>query len=187
MTDSDLIALLRKGDDNAFSIIYNRYWGKVCNFSRLYITSDADIEDIVQQVFLKLWNYRKSLREDESFEGFLFIATRNLIFSHIRKSFNEDAYKLTVLDAIDESEEGDDYGVQEELEANELKEYIEMLLCELSPRQQEIFRLSRKEGCTNREIAERLSIAEKTVEKNITATLRFLKENIRLLIIFLSM
>ena len=67
MTDSDLISLLKKGDDNAFSIIYNRYWGKVCNFSRLYITSDADVEDIVQQVFLKLWNYRESLKENESF------------------------------------------------------------------------------------------------------------------------
>ena len=72
------------------------------------------------------------------------------------------------------------------MEAHELGEYIEQLLAELSPRQQEIFRLSRKEGCTNREIAEKLAISEKTVEKNITITLRFLKENIRLLIIFLS-
>lgn len=185
MTNSDLIALLKEGDDTAFSIIYNRYWGKVCNFSRLYITSDADIEDIVQQVFLKLWNYRKSLKENESFEGFLFIATRNLIFSHLRKSFNEDAYKLTVLDAVCE-DNSEEFGIQEELEANELKEYIEQLFQELPPRQQEIFRLSRKEMCSNREIAERLSISEKTVEKNITATLRFLRENIRLLIIFLS-
>ncbi|WP_195533053.1 RNA polymerase sigma-70 factor [Bacteroides finegoldii] len=184
MSDEDLIVALRKGDNNAFSIIYKRYWGKVCNFSRLYITSDADIEDIVQQVFLKLWNYRTSLKENESFEGFLFIATRNLIFSHIRKSFNENAYKLTVLDAIDQDD--DWYGVQEEMEANELREYIEKLLQELPSRQQEIFRMSRKEMCSNREIAERLSISEKTVEKHITATLRFLRENIRLLIIFLS-
>lgn len=186
MTDRELIALLKKGDDNAFSIIYNRYWGKVCNFSRLYITSEADIEDIVQQVFIKLWNYRESFKEDESFEGFFFIATRNLIFSHMRKSFNESAYKLTVLDTINESDT-DWHGIQEEIEANELGQYIEQLLKDLSPRQQEIFRLSRTEGCTNREIAEKLSISEKTVEKNITATLRFLRENIRLLIIFLSM
>lgn len=185
MTDRDLIAALKKGDNDAFSIIYKRYWGKVCNFSRLYITSDADIEDIVQQVFLKLWNYRESLKENESFEGFLFIATRNLIFSHMRKSFNENAYKLTVLDAISEKE-NDWHGIQEEIEAHELGEYIEQLLKELSPRQQEIFRLSRTEMCSNREIAERLSISEKTVEKHMTTTLRFLRENIRLLIIFLS-
>ena len=102
----------------------------------------------------------------------------------MRKSFNEKAYKLTVLDAIDQDD--DWYGVQEEMEANELKEYIEKLLQELPQRQQEIFRMSRKEMCSNREIAERLSISEKTVEKHITATLRFLRENIRLLIIFLS-
>lgn len=185
MKDSDLIDLLRKGNNDAFSIIYKRYWEKVCNFSRLYITSDADVEDIVQQVFLKLWNYRESLKDNESFEGFLFIATRNLIFSHFRKSFNENAYKLTVLDAI--SEEQDDwYGIQEEIEAHELGEYIEQLLQELPLRQQEIFRLSRTEMCSNREIAERMAISQKTVEKNITATLRFLRENIRLLIIFLN-
>lgn len=47
MTDHELIVALKKGDNDAFTIIYKRYWGKVCNFSRLYITSDADIEDIV--------------------------------------------------------------------------------------------------------------------------------------------
>ena len=104
MTDHELIVALKKGDNDAFTIIYKRYWGKVCNFSRLYITSDADIEDIVQQVFMKLWNYRESLKENESFEGFLFIATRNLIFSHMRKSFNENAYKLTVLNTITDNE-----------------------------------------------------------------------------------
>lgn len=186
MTDQDLISLLKKGDDNAFTIIYNRSWNKVCNFSRLYITSDADVEDIVQQVFLKLWNYRESLKENENLDGFLFIATRNLVFSHMRKSFNENAYKLTVLDTVKDIDK-DWYGIQEEIEAYELGEYIEQLFKELSPRQQEIFRLSRSEMCSNREIAERLSISEKTVEKHITATLRYFRENIRLLIIFLSL
>lgn len=185
MEDKELVRLLKKGDNTAFSTIYNKYWGKVCNFSKLYLTSNADVEDITQQVFLKLWNYRENMKENENLEGFLFITTRNAIFSDMRKSFNEDTYKLTVLNTIDAS--GDDwYGIQEEIEAHELKEYIEQLLKELPPRQQEIFRLSREEMCTNREIAERLSLSEKTVEKHITASLRYLRENIRMLIIFLS-
>lgn len=186
MKDQELVALLKKGDNAAFSIIYNKYWEKVCNFSRLYITLDADVEDITQQVFMKLWNYRENLKENESIEGFLFVTTRNAIFSNMRKSFNEDAYKLTVLNAIDDENCNDWYGIQEEIEAHELGEYIEQLIEELSPRQKEIFRLSRKEMCSNREIAERLSLSEKTVEKYITSTLRYLRENIRMLIIFLS-
>lgn len=78
----------------------------------------------------------------------------------MRKSFNENAYKLTVLNTITDNE-NDWYGIQEEIEAHELREYIEQLLKELSPRQQEIFRLSRKEGYTNFEIAEQLAISEK--------------------------
>lgn len=185
MEDKELVRLLKKGDDTAFSAIYNRYWGKVCNFSKLYITSNADVEDITQQVFLKLWNHRENMKENENLEGFLFITTRNTIFSDMRKSFNDNAYKLTVLNTIDTGSD-DWYGIQEEIEAHELGEYIELLLKELPPRQQEIFRLSREEMCTNREIAERLSLSEKTVEKHITASLRYLRENIRMLIIFLS-
>ena len=100
----------------------------------------------------------------------------------MRKRFNENAYKLTVLNTITDNE-NDWYGIQEEIEAHELREYIEQLLKELSPRQQEIFRLSRKEGYTNFEIAEQLAISEKTVEKNMTIILHFLRENICLLII----
>lgn len=186
MKDQELVVSLKKGDNTAFSTIYNMYWKKVCSFSRLYVTSDEDVEDITQQVFMKLWNHRDCLKEDENLEGFLFITTRNAIFSDIRKSFNDNAYKLTVLNTIDESG-ADWYGIQEEIEAHELGEYIEQLLQELPPRTQEIFRLSREEQCNNREIAERLSIAQKTVEKHITTALTHLRDNIRMLIIFLSL
>lgn len=181
MAEKDLIALLKLGNEDAFTTLYNLYWAKVHNFSCLYITSDAEVEEVVQEVFVKLWEARSFIREDDSFKGFLFIITRNIIFNQFRKSFNETAYKMTVLNSIDDS-----YDIEDEMDASDLKIYIDKLINELPARQKEVFRLSREEHLSYREISDRLSISEKTVERHINEALKFLRKNIYLFIVFLS-
>ena len=100
MTEKELIILLKEGDEKAFTTLYRRYWSKVYNFSRLYLSSILEIEEVVQEVFVKVWESRSLLREDDNFKGFLFVITRNLVFNQFRRSFNENAYKLTVLSSI---------------------------------------------------------------------------------------
>ena len=97
MTEKELIVSLKLGDEAAFTALYRMYWPKVHNFSRLYLSSMAEVEEVVQEVFVKLWEARIFLKENESFKGFLFIITRNIIFNQFRKSFNENAYKTTIL------------------------------------------------------------------------------------------
>jgi RNA polymerase sigma-70 factor, ECF subfamily len=181
MSEQELIAALREGDKDSFAIIYKKYYGKVYDFSCLYLTSKREIEDVVQEVFLKLWNVRTFLKENEKLESYLFIITRNFIFNQFRKSFNENAYRVTVINGASEA-----YDIENNIEAKDLQEYIKNLVTELSPRQQEIFRLSREEHLTYNEIALRLGISEKTVERHINEALKFLRQNIRLLLIFLS-
>ena len=178
MTEKELIVSLKLGDEAAFTALYRMYWPKVHNFSRLYLSSMAEVEEVVQEVFVKLWEARIFLKENESFKGFLFIITRNIIFNQFRKSFNENAYKTTILSSAEV-----EYDIEDEMDAADLQAYIKKLIS----RQQEVFHLSREEHLSYKEIATRLSISEKTVERHINEALKFLRKNIYLFIIFLSL
>ena len=180
MTEKELIILLKEGDEKAFTTLYRRYWSKVYNFSRLYLSSILEIEEVVQEVFVKVWESRSLLREDDNFKGFLFFITRNLVFNQFRRSFNENAYKLTVLSSIMPY-----YNLEEELTAADLQEFIEKMVKELPPRQQEVFNLSRNAHLTYKEISIHLNISEKTVERHINEALKFLKKNIMFYLIFI--
>lgn len=180
MTEKELIILLKEGDEKAFTTLYRRYWSKVYNFSRLYLSSILESEEVVQEVFVKVWESRSLLREDDNFKGFLFVITRNLVFNQFRRSFNENAYKLTVLSSIMPY-----YNLEEELTAADLQEFIEKMVKELPPRQQEVFNLSRNAHLTYKEISIHLNISEKTVERHINEALKFLKKNIMFYLIFI--
>lgn len=179
MEERNLIALLKQGSREAFATLYRQYWQQVYNFCHLYLTNADDAEDVVQEVFIKVWENREWIREDERFKGLLFIITRNLVFNQHRKKVNECLYKVTLLAALEESEE-----IEEEIDANDLRAYIERLIDELPPRRREIFNLSRKEQKSYKEIAELLHISEKTVENQIGEALKYLRKNVLLLLLF---
>jgi len=183
MTDErTYIIALRQGSKEAFTALYNCYWNQVYNFSKLYLIRKETAEELVQEVFTKVWEAREFINENENFKGLLFIITRNLIFNKYRKQLNEDFYKLSVLSAIETA-----YDIEEEIDAKNLSEYIDMLVDEMPPRRKEIFLLSRREHKSYKEIAEQLNISEKTVENQISEALKYLRKNIPLLLIFLSL
>lgn len=182
MVERDIIIRLKQGDKDAFEALYNSYWMKVYKFTQLYITSTVDVSEVVQEVFVKLWESRHLIDEDKRFEGFLFIVTRNLIFNYSRSYFNLEALKVTVLRAMEDS-----YSIEEELDAADLKRHIDELISFLPPRQQEVFRMSREQHMSNREIATQLSIAEKSVERSINLSLKYLRKNLSLFLLFISL
>ena len=173
MEERELILLLKQSSKDAFTALYKQYWKQVYNFSRLYLTRADAAEEVVQEVFIKVWETREFLREDDHFKGLL-------IFNRHRKNVNEDFYKVTVLAALEEP-----YDVEEEIDAHNLQEYIDRLIDELPPRRREIFNLSRKEQKSYKEIALLLNISEKTVENQIGEALKYLKKNITLLLLFI--
>ena len=77
MTEKELIILLKEGDEKAFTTLYRRYWSKVYNFSRLYLSSILEIEEVVQEVFVKVWESRSLLREDDNCGRFTGIYRKN--------------------------------------------------------------------------------------------------------------
>ena len=179
MLEKELIIALKRGDDKAFTALYKLYWSKVYNFSRLYLSSLAEAEEVVQEVFVKVWESRSFLQDDTNFKNFLFIITRNLIFNQFRKNFNENAYKLTILNSATTH-----YDIEDKLCAEDLRDFINKIIMELPPRQQEVFNLSRNQHLSYKEIAARLGISEKTVERHINEAIKYLKKNITLYSLF---
>lgn len=181
MEDKALIVALKNGDKEAFTSLYHTYCNKVYKFCKLYFTNNSSAEEVVQEVFIKLWDIRSYVNENENLEGLLFIITRNMVFDNNRKNFNESFYQISILAAYDKA-----YDIEEELQAKDLKVYIDRLVDELTPRQKEIFCMSRYEQLSYKEIAEKLDITPKTVERHINDALKYLKKNIYFLHLFLS-
>lgn len=178
MSEREKVIAVKYGDHQAFVELYNDYWGQVYDFSRLYISRVADAEEIVQDVFVKLWESRHLLKEDESFKGFLFIITRNIVFSRNRKKVNENLFKTSVLSAFGNESNYNSNSVEEEYCASQLAVFIDKLIGSLSEQQKRCFLLSREENLSYKEIAERLGISPKTVEIHMGKALKFLKNSI---------
>lgn len=179
MDEREILAEVKEGNATAFERLYDRYWLKVYNFTRLYITSSTEVSEVVQDVFVKVWESRETFDDTKNFDGFLFIITRNIIFNYSRKYFNELNFKMTALKGIENS-----YDIEEELDAADLKNYIDSLIAQLPPKRQQIFRMSREEHLSNKEIAERCAVTEKAIERQITLALKFIKDNLPLFMLF---
>lgn len=187
MVDKEIIISLKNGDHEAFTTIYNTYWSKVYNFSRLYSISGDDAKEAVQNIFVNLWEIRASLDESQNLEGLLFIMTRNFIFNQSKKYLNEEFYKTTVLQAYNEEYIQNYCDIEDQLIAKQLSQYIDQLIASLPERQKLAFTLSRKQHFSNKEIALRMDVSEKAVEKLIAKALKYLKQNYTLLLIFYYM
>lgn len=183
MEEKELIRKVKNGDSTAFAALYDCYWQKVYNFTKLYIATSNDVTEVVQDVFVKLWEARHLLADDQGLEGFLFIVTRNIIFNMSRKNFRESMFKMTVIRAM-ESEET--YDMEDEFSAADLKLYIDRLIAVLPKRQQEVFKMSREQHMSYKEIASHCGISEKAVERHIYLALKFLKKNLPIFILFMG-
>lgn len=159
----------------AFDSIYNAYCHKLHQFVIRYLKQEEDAEGIVQEVFIKIWESRRKINEYSSFESFLFTIAYNSTISLLRKRVSESKSReyLKSLQKIDAANP-----VIEEIHYQELNQKVQSLLLKLTPRQKEIYLLSREEGLSHKEIAKKLSLSENTVKNHLVTTLKFLKSNI---------
>ena len=159
----------------AFDAIYNKYCHKLHEFVLRYLKQEEDAEEIVQEVFIKIWESRSKIDAYLSFESFLFTIAYNTSISLLRKrvSATKSREYLKSLQQIDNDE-----NVIDELQFKELNHKVQSLLKQLTPRQKEVYLLSREEGLTHQEIAQKLSISENTVKNHLVTTLKYLKSHI---------
>lgn len=174
-SNQELLLLIQKDDRIAFYNLYERYCRRLHGFVIRYIKQREDAEEIVQEVFVKIWESRNKIDAYSSFEAFLFTIAYNSTISLLRKRANETKY-LEHLKLLQQSNNSPD--LIDEIQYNELNNRVQLLLDELTPRQKEIFQLSREEGLTHEEIAKKLDISVNTVKKHMANSLTFLKTQI---------
>jgi RNA polymerase sigma-70 factor (ECF subfamily) len=174
-SNTDLVKLLRDGDKIAFDTIYNKYCHKLHEFVMAYLKQEEDAEEIVQEVFIKIWNSRRKIDVYASFESFLFTIAYNATISLLRKRLTESKSReyLKSLQQIDAADQ-----VIDELQYKELEHKVQSLLKQLPPRQRQIYHLSREEGLTHKEIARELNISISTVNNHLVTTLKYLRSHI---------
>jgi RNA polymerase sigma-70 factor (ECF subfamily) len=172
--DNQLVERLRKGDINAFNKLYSKFSKKLYYFVKGYLQSKEDAEELVQEVFIKIWEKRNTLRKDLSFDAYLF----TIAFNAIRKHFRSKSREKKHLNRFSEGFQVEYDGIISEIECNSLRKITDNAINKLPQRRKSIYLLSREEGFTNEEIAQKLSISKKTVENQIHLTLKFLREQI---------
>lgn len=168
-TDAVLIQLLETGDENAFQEIYKRYWYKLYTVARRKVEAQEDAEEIVQDIFVDLWERRIRLNINE-LDRYLFSAVKYKVLNYIKSRIVRQTYRDTVSLKIDA-----DSNTEEELALQDLSQAITNGIENLPPKTQEIFRLNRLEGLSVREISDLLHIPERTVEYHVTQSLRSMR------------
>lgn len=174
--EKNIITSLKNGDKSSMDLLYNTYHRRIFAFAFSLMKVEEDARDLVHEVFIKLWEKRKNLDNDTKIEPLVFTITRNSVLSYFRKlssqkKYNDQVASSNKLNLSSTTEEMTDYHF--------LKEKVDSLILQLPPKSQKVFKLSREKGLSNKEIAENLEIAEKTVENHITRALAFLKKNLK--------
>jgi len=166
---------LANDDKNALEKLFNYYYPRLYSFSKTLLKLDEGIEDILQEVFLRIYQNRKNIKSTETFQSYIFTITRNLLLNELRSRLNEHKAK----EKIYRESVAREYLLSEKIEFLELQEKLEQIIETLPDRRREIYLLSRKEGLSHKEIAVKLDISEKTVEYHITQSLSEIKKKMR--------
>ncbi len=169
LPDDILISRINKGDKSAIEYLYKSYYSYLCLYANKFIEDGAIAEEVVQEVFLKLWEKRGELKINTSIKAYLYRAVHNFSINTIKHNKVRENY---VLDYTERSNYGDAY---QDVITNELNESYKKALKELPEKRREIFELSRVEGLKYKEIADQLNISVKTVEGQMSKALIQLK------------
>lgn len=165
-------------DLKVFNRVFHKLYSPLCSFAFKYVEDHSLVEDIVQEVFSKVWQQSSEIKIRTNVESYLYGAVRNACLNHIKHA------KIVERHLVYESRKTD-YTEVDFLEIDELKDRIASVLDALPDRCREIFSMSREEELSYAEIADKLDISVKTVETQISRALKVLRKELRHYIISL--
>lgn len=169
--ERSLVLRLIEGDEDAFCELYAAYKNRLIYFAMRFLKSREYAEDIFQDAFAVVWQGRRFINPDASFSAYLYTIVRNRILNQLRDLSNQDKLREQILSqAVNYTNE-----TKDEIIANDLRQFISRALQQLTPRQREIFQMSRERQMSHREIVEVLGISVNTVQESISISLRTLR------------
>jgi len=170
LSDQEILTLIRQGDRVAFSELYNRYWRLLYQTAWNVLRDQESCMEVTQEIFVWIWDHRSGLQIN-SLPGYLRAAVKYKVTDILRSNKAREACFVN----LDELDAANLLFDDDPLELKELKALIAQMSSKLPARARTIFELSRNEQLTNREIAKKLGISEKTVENQITIAIKKLR------------
>ncbi len=175
ISDPELALRISGGQKSAYQELFERYAPRIYKFSFSYLKSKADSEELVQEVFLKIWEKREMLDHSKNIKSFIFKIAVNTIYDFIRRKNIENAFS----DFTKANTELVSDDTWQSVIFEDMKQNLQNLVEQLPVQQQKIFHLSKIEGLSNKEIAVKLNLSKRTVENHLYRTISYLKEQFK--------
>ena len=173
-SDEELMREIKADNMFAFDVLYKKYSKKLYNFGYSILKSQEEAENLIQDVYLNLWENRYQVEKDSSIKYYLFTIAYNSAISIIRKKARESEF----IEYLKSLQEINEEPVNVELEYNELTNKLDEIIKALPQRQKEVYLLHKVEGLKYKEIAERLNISENTIENHMSRALKIIREKL---------
>lgn len=174
MSDTILIDRLKKGDKAAFDELFRSHYKYLVVIAHKYLNDTDGARDMVQDVFLDIWNRRESLKIDQSAKFFLRRAVINKCLARKRKS-----ERITVNSELVSIDNRGDNSTTDQVAFNDINDFVNNVINELPERCREVFILSRKMEMSHKEIAAKLNISTKTIENQMTKALKIMRVELK--------
>jgi RNA polymerase sigma-70 factor (ECF subfamily) len=171
----ETIAAFKKGDMSAFEHLYHQYVGRVYNYILSMLRDAVVAEDLTHNLFVHLWEKRENIDPAGNLNSYIYTVARNMVYHHVKKKLFVENYHHTL---FKQGGEIGDMQIENRLDEQLIEKQIMELAADLPPSRREIFMMRWQQGLSNKEIAERLVISEKTVSTQIHRSMIYLREKL---------
>lgn len=171
-TEEELLEEVAGGNESAFKLLYDKYAAKVYTMGMNYLKSPFLAQDAVQEVFVKVWKNRQQLTTLNSFPAWLSTITRNQLINDLQRQIPTESLE-NIPSVLTNQHQNT---TSNEIDFRELEKVIKIGLNSFSPRQQEIYNLSREEGLSHKQIASKLNISYDMVREHMSNALKNLRK-----------
>ena len=178
-TEENNVKALCKGDQRAFEVLFLYYQPKLVYFLTGFIKDAELARDMAQDIFLSVWNNKEKLSEIKSFKAYIFKMGKNAICNYYDHSLVNEKFVAEQLTRPVDFE-----STEELIFAQQLQSLIDATVCQMPSQRKLIYKMSRIDGLSNSEIAEKLNINKRTVENHLTAALADIRKTIKICIMF---
>ncbi len=173
--EKDVLLQITKGDQHAFTRLFDAYYKRLAAYIYRVTESKEVTEEIVQDVFIKVWEKRETLDTIDNFSNFLFTISRNKVLNYLRNLAKMRVHQLS----WSREHQEDSYVMDGNSLNDEYNLIIEKAISSLPPQQQKVYILSRYEHLKYEEIAVQMGLSKETVKKHMQLALGFLKEHVK--------
>jgi len=174
LIDSNSIKQLIEGNEDVFTAIYEQYSEKVYRLAFRFLKDKALSEEVVQETFINVWLSREKLDPEGNMWLYLYVVAKRLSLNSLRQACKSNDFVENLLNFMEEQN-----STEEEVLARDLEQFTDKIIERLPRQQQLVFKLSRVEGLSHKEIAEQLHISPNTVKNHMVEALKTLRSQLR--------